>query len=243
MFDAKLEEAYHLIKAGQKVRAEAVLRPILESEPENADAWWLLANAVPDPIEARQAVERVLYQRPDHARAQLMLHTLGGAPVEKQKRDSEGRKLSLRGLLAILGGLLLIAIVAAGGFVVAVTRPLWLSDPFNYGTFQHSIPVQGFIASGQSVRAESTDSRDHAWRFEGSAGQRVIIALDSLDSALDPVLYLYDPGGALIASNGNASGANARIEAQLSQSGTYTIVAGSSGSHGGRYQLSLDAEA
>jgi hypothetical protein len=239
MFHAQLEEAYHLIKAGQKVRAEAVLRPIIESEPGNADAWWLLANVVPDPGEAREAVEQVLRQRPDHARAQLLLRKLGGETLEKPKRRPETPRLSLRGLLLILGGLLFVALVAAAGLFVAITRPQWLTDPFDYRTFQHSIPIQGMIASGQRIRAESTNVRDHAWRFEGDTGQQLSISLDSLDSALDPVLYLYDPAGALIASNDDASGSHARIVALLPQTGTYTIVAGSTGSQGGRYLLTV----
>jgi hypothetical protein len=73
MASQPLAQAYQLIKNGQKAQAEAQLREFLEVESDNADAWWLLANAATDPADIRQALERNLNLRPDHATGQKAL--------------------------------------------------------------------------------------------------------------------------------------------------------------------------
>ena len=44
-----LEQAYELIEADKLAEAEALLKPVLERDPDNIDAWWLYAHAVRDP--------------------------------------------------------------------------------------------------------------------------------------------------------------------------------------------------
>jgi len=50
-----------------------VLLPVLKADEQNADAWWLMANALTDPNDAREALETLLRLRPDHDKAQRML--------------------------------------------------------------------------------------------------------------------------------------------------------------------------
>src|SRR5215216_7194619 len=71
-----LQQAYSLIKAGNKQEAARLLVNILKTERDNAEAWWLLANASPDTVKARQALQQVLRIRPDHAAARSMLDKL-----------------------------------------------------------------------------------------------------------------------------------------------------------------------
>lgn len=71
-----LQRAYELIKAGKKAEAEALLLPILKADESNANAWWLLSNAVSGPGETREALEQVLRLRPGDAKAQKMLDDL-----------------------------------------------------------------------------------------------------------------------------------------------------------------------
>lgn len=56
----QLQQAYELIRAGQREQAGAILVTILKQDRNNADAWWLLANASNDPDKTRQALENVL---------------------------------------------------------------------------------------------------------------------------------------------------------------------------------------
>ena len=65
----ELKRAYTLIKQEQIDEARAILRPIVLNEPENVDAWWLLANAAVEPAEARESLIQVLRLDPDYANA------------------------------------------------------------------------------------------------------------------------------------------------------------------------------
>lgn len=76
MVRQQLMDAYQLIKTGQKAQAEAQLRTLLEDEADNAEGWWLLANAATDPAAIREALERDLQLRPDHTIAQKALDAL-----------------------------------------------------------------------------------------------------------------------------------------------------------------------
>lgn len=74
----QLLEAYQLIKDGQRIKAESILSLVLDADPDNADGWWLMANAVKAPDEQREALSHVLRLRPDHAKARKMLDDLDG---------------------------------------------------------------------------------------------------------------------------------------------------------------------
>ncbi len=72
----QLKQAIALIKAGERKKAIQILLPILQQDNDNADAWWLLANCLSEPGDAREALENVLRLRPDHTRARQMLEKL-----------------------------------------------------------------------------------------------------------------------------------------------------------------------
>ncbi len=71
-----LREAYLLIKAGECDSARVLIKPVLASEPNNIDAWWLAAHAAVVPQDKRLALVRVLQLNPDHAPARLLLDRL-----------------------------------------------------------------------------------------------------------------------------------------------------------------------
>ena len=83
------------------------------------------------------------------------------------------------------------------------------------------------------------------WTFDGVTGQDVVIQLQqTANSNLDTVLELLAPGpsGSQVAFNDDEMGrcCNSRIEYQLSETGTYTILAqGYGGWSTGGYELSL----
>lgn len=72
----QLREAYNLIKAKQRQQAIEVLLPVLQDDEDNADAWWLLANCLTDPNDAREALDNVLRLQPEHEKAQKMLSAI-----------------------------------------------------------------------------------------------------------------------------------------------------------------------
>src|SRR5438045_1599057 len=76
MFDntnAQLQQAYALIKQGQKADALEILRPILSRQPNNAEGWWMMANAVPSTVDAVLACQKVLALQPDHTEARTRM--------------------------------------------------------------------------------------------------------------------------------------------------------------------------
>src|SRR5258708_990971 len=73
---SQLEQAYRLIQQEDLDKAIAILRPLTASQPNNTDAWWLLANAVSEPDDAYHALQNVLRINPNHQQAQELLGTL-----------------------------------------------------------------------------------------------------------------------------------------------------------------------
>lgn len=65
----QLEQAYNLIQQEQLDDAIGLLRKIINKQPNNIDAWWLLANAVTEPDDAHEALSNVLRLNPNHAEA------------------------------------------------------------------------------------------------------------------------------------------------------------------------------
>jgi hypothetical protein len=65
----ELKRAYNFIKHDQTDEAQAILRPILAQEPENVHAWWLLAHALTDPGEIRDALTNVITLDPNYSNA------------------------------------------------------------------------------------------------------------------------------------------------------------------------------
>ena len=72
----QLEQAYNLIQNDRLDDAVGLLRPIVRADPNNPDAWWLLANAVSDPNDAFEALDNVLRLEPDHEQARELLNNL-----------------------------------------------------------------------------------------------------------------------------------------------------------------------
>ncbi len=82
----QLRQAYELIRQGQKEEAVVLLQPILRSDRNNADAWWLMANALTDPAKQVQALNEVLRLRPNDARAEKML---GRVQIDMQSKQND----------------------------------------------------------------------------------------------------------------------------------------------------------
>jgi hypothetical protein len=85
-----LMRAYELIEEERLTEAEALLKPILDQEPDNADAWWLYAHAVSDPDTARIALNQVLKLDSNYDGAQELLVQLNdnytGLPATETQR-------------------------------------------------------------------------------------------------------------------------------------------------------------
>lgn len=85
--DIALKQAFDLIEGGNLEDARALLRPILETEKDNADVWWLYSHAVTDPETARLALNNVLRIDPDYPDARDLLDQL---VVQQRAEPSDG---------------------------------------------------------------------------------------------------------------------------------------------------------
>jgi hypothetical protein len=74
--DQTLTQAYELIEADQLDEARALLQPLLASEGDNADVWWVYAHAVTDVNEARSALGSVLRLDPAYPGAMELVQSL-----------------------------------------------------------------------------------------------------------------------------------------------------------------------
>ena len=151
--DQALNEAYDLIEAEQHEEAQALLKPILEQEPDNVDAWWLYAHAVTDPETGRMALNQVLRLDSSFEEAQALLVQLDegsqqtldapyslpedieefailddtGPIFDDRSNSSQAKEASRSGPPLALVGLLIVAVL----FVVAILllNPLTGSNP------------------------------------------------------------------------------------------------------------------
>lgn len=88
-----LAQAHASIESGNLEEAENLLRSLLEQEPDNTDAWWLLAHSVRDAAAAREALDQVLRLDPNDQQAHSLLAALddrfpSGAPAAGRGRFS-----------------------------------------------------------------------------------------------------------------------------------------------------------
>jgi hypothetical protein len=77
---AILNEAYGLIEQGELARARTMLQPLLESDSQNPDVWWLYTHAAEDESEGRRALERVIALDPQYPGAAELGARMGITP-------------------------------------------------------------------------------------------------------------------------------------------------------------------
>lgn len=73
-----LQEAYQLIKRGQRNEAQRMLQHYLDDYPDNPKGWWLMAHATTDTNQRIDCLERVLDLDPSYPGAQEKLQKLQG---------------------------------------------------------------------------------------------------------------------------------------------------------------------
>lgn len=74
----QMQQALDLIKNGQRDEARALLEPIVRANPDDANAWWLMAMAVSTPADMQNALRNVVRINPSYPNAQAMLDQMGG---------------------------------------------------------------------------------------------------------------------------------------------------------------------
>ncbi|MEO8607677.1 MAG: tetratricopeptide repeat protein [Chloroflexota bacterium] len=90
--DEALDKAFELIESDRLDEARAILKPILDTEKDNPDVWWLYAHAVTDPETARLALNNVQRLDPNYLNTGDLLYALenrspGGGVTDVADRE------------------------------------------------------------------------------------------------------------------------------------------------------------
>ncbi|MBN2305663.1 MAG: hypothetical protein JXQ72_14360 [Anaerolineae bacterium] len=93
-FQRKLNRASKLVNQDKPQEALEIVRPILEEEPDNALAWWILAYAVDDPKQAHRALTKVLEIDPNFEHAEKTREMLAALNEEFPDLARQGDSLS-----------------------------------------------------------------------------------------------------------------------------------------------------
>jgi hypothetical protein len=120
--------------------------------------------------------------------------------------------------------------------VVGVPTP---TPPFaDLGTFRT------LLESGMSVGEifAAGAGRNHVFTFDGRAGQFVTVRMEQVSGSIDPLLTLYSPTGAALATDDNGGGGSAALlrNILLFEDGLYSVQA-SGGGFPGAYEISLES--
>lgn len=85
-----LDPIRHLINAGDERGARLALAELLEAEPDNADAWALLAILLIDPAEQARCYREILRITPDDRQAAAWLESLAGQAADQIRDEDSG---------------------------------------------------------------------------------------------------------------------------------------------------------
>lgn len=120
--------------------------------------------------------------------------------------------------------------------IVGVPTP---TPPFaNLGTFravlENGMNIGEIFAAGAG--------RSHVFTFEGRAGQFVTLRMRRTSGSIDPLLTLYSPTGAALATDDNGGGGSTALlrNILLFDDGLYSVQA-SGGGYPGAYEISLES--
>lgn len=124
---------------------------------------------------------------------------------------------------------------SSGAYMLRVEEPV---DP-------NTLPVMSFVDLGETAtqRITSLDGpvlegrTGQIWGFEASAGQRILVEMESED--FDTYLYVIGPGLAEpLSDDDGGDGTNSQLSVTFPQAGTYRIIASAYGSNStGSYSL------
>ena len=204
----QLNQAYKLIKEGQKQEAIELLEPLIREDRNNEDAWWMLANATNDEAAKRNALNNVLRLTSNETRktkAETLLQQLddpfdfdidvdvpasSGLSAYQELDDVPQKKsggLSCATISLILVGIIGVCACAgifaigssAGGIMQAVTYPQSYN---NTGSLEDDSEFTGVL---------SEESPRDGYSYSGNTGDQIIISLD-YESIISPLIVIFE---------------------------------------------------
>jgi hypothetical protein len=266
MSENQLRQVYDLLADGRQEEALIMLQPIVEAQPENADAWWLMANAEVNRARAIDALENVLRLRPDHPHARTMLAQLQSG--EKPKRSPGVQVIKPRNSGCSLVTCFMIFIVGiCGFFCVLPTMGLFVAGSevadvmqevlaeFNVtldfddldnisittGVNWDEVRERGMIEVNETRSGTVNFADKDVWEFDGVEEQRIRVVMETNNNATNPQIQIYNSDRELVGGNeATLSSSRVELEMDLPYRGRFYIVVGALGDNG-TYELTLDS--
>jgi hypothetical protein len=203
----QLNQAYNLIKEGQNQAAIDILEPLIRSERDNEDAWWLLANASNDPAAKRNALSNVLRLTNNETRktkAQAILQQLDDDPFDfdigqpqkvgmssYQALDDVAQKKS-SGLSCATISLILVGIVGVCACIAGFGIYSIFGDMFKFISAPSDYIDYGVIEDGDSLTGElTTDAPTAGYQYTGTEGEVLSIEVSS-NAETAPFIVIYN---------------------------------------------------
>ena len=119
-----IKQAIEAIKQGNKSNARALLENVIKNEPNNEEAWFLLAHVAQTQEQARSYLGRVININPNNERAKQQLEKLNATPLNKQTAPQPVKaKESKAVLYTLLGGIIILLLV-----VILLLAGIWLKS-------------------------------------------------------------------------------------------------------------------
>jgi tetratricopeptide (TPR) repeat protein len=94
MANRQLEQAIHAYKSGEKQKAQKILARLVKAEPNNQDAWLLLASCIENVEQKQYCLKRVLKINPKNARAKQALKKSEDLRVSQQAITQPNKRVS-----------------------------------------------------------------------------------------------------------------------------------------------------
>lgn len=237
----QLNHAYDLIKQGKIQEAIDIIEPIIRSDRNNEDAWWLLANATEDIDAKRNALNNVLQITENESRknkAETLLRQLDDpfdfdipatntvGMSEYVAIDDVPKKSSGRFNCATIS-LIIVGLIGACGLFGCFAIYNFVGDEMfdilsipeiydNLGTLENNETYTDDISSSQPI---------DGYFYSGELGEELQITLTT-NAEVAPFITIYDiNNSALIAiSQTRSFDGNASLSYQLAEDGDFLIA-------------------
>ena len=205
-----LLRAYELIEADEHEEARELLEPVLATDPDNADAWWLYAHAVTTPNEAQSALSNLMRIDPDYpgatelnakVRSQLperqpaarMVEQRGQTTADREVNATFGRFVRWVALVGVVVAVLIIA------FLLLSDTDEDADDGEQPTSAVASIPTLAIVTPMEQETAEAqivtTEDAQLEAVTEATIPEGVLSAFDTFELAEEPTTVVDDVDG------------------------------------------------
>ncbi len=177
-----LAEAYNAIRAGNRARAVELLKAEIQSNPNNADAWYLMSYALSDPTRQIQSLERAVKADPGHTAAARRLAELRGQPSFPDIDDIDvsppppsspppAKPKRRRFPVLVVALVILVVVLLVGGGIVLILRNV------NINPITVALANPTAADAGQFPPEAEAALRDYVRRNQGSRNYQIVSSM------------------------------------------------------------------